>query len=177
LDEPLEILGFPEVELELAADRPVALVCVRLCDVAPDGVSALVSRGLLNLTHRDGQAEPRPLEPGRRYAVVVRLDAAGYSFPARHRLRLAISSAYWPWAWPSPDPVELTVHGAALSLPVRPARAEDERLAAFGEPEQTPPLEVEQLAPGVANRSIRRDLVTGLVEQVFEWDLGGTVRL
>jgi uncharacterized protein len=177
LPGPLEILGFPEVELELAADRPNALVCVRLCDVASDGVSALVSRGLLNLTHREGHAEPRPLEPGRHYAVTVRLDAAGYSFPAGHRLRLAISSTYWPWAWPSPEPVELTVFGATLVLPVRPQRSEDADLAAFDEPEQTPPLQVEQLEPGVGHRSIRRDLVTGLVEQVFDWDVGGAVRL
>ena len=56
LAEPLEILGLPEATLELAVDRPVALVVVRLCDVFPDGTSALVTRGLLNLTHR---AEPR----------------------------------------------------------------------------------------------------------------------
>ena len=40
--------------LEVAADRPDALLAVRLCDVAPDGSSTLVTRGLLNLTHRDG---------------------------------------------------------------------------------------------------------------------------
>jgi predicted acyl esterase len=177
LEAPLEILGFPQVELELAADRPNALACARLCDVAPDGTSALVSRGLLNLTHRGSHAEPRPLEPGRRYRVAVDLDAAGYSFPAGHRLRLALSSTYWPWAWPSPEPVELTILGATLSLPVRPPRAKDADLPPFGEPEQSPPLEVEQLAPGVGHRSLRRDLVTGLVEQVFDWDVGGAVRL
>jgi predicted acyl esterase len=177
LGEKLEILGLPEVELELAVDRPRALVCVRLCDVAADGTSVLVSRGLLNLTHRDGHAEPRALEPGARYAVRLRLDSAAYAFAAGHRLRLAVSSTYWPWAWPSPEPVELTVLAAELTLPVRPPRAGDASLPAFGEPEQTPPLEVEQLAPGVGGRSLRRDLETGLVEQVFDWDLGGTVRL
>ena len=35
------------------ADRPAAQVCVRLCDVAPDGASTLVTRGVLNLTHRE----------------------------------------------------------------------------------------------------------------------------
>ena len=37
LAEPLELLGFPEAVLTLASDRPDALVCVRLCDVFPDG--------------------------------------------------------------------------------------------------------------------------------------------
>src|SRR4029450_68229 len=58
LAERIELLGFPEVTLALAGDRPQALVAVRLCDVAPDGTSLLVTRGLLNLTHRDGHAEP-----------------------------------------------------------------------------------------------------------------------
>ena len=34
LEEPLDILGFPEVELTLESDRPEALVAVRLCAVA-----------------------------------------------------------------------------------------------------------------------------------------------
>jgi hypothetical protein len=129
LPEPLELLGFPEVTLELAADRPNALVCVRLCDVGPDGSSALVSRGLLNLTHRDGHERPVPVEPGQRMSVTLRLDAVGYTVPAGHRLRVA------------------------------------------------PPFEVEQLAPGPVGRRLRRDLATGLLEQEFDWDVGGTVRL
>ena len=39
-------------------------VVARLCDVGPDGASTFVSVGALNLTHRDGHAEPQPLVPG-----------------------------------------------------------------------------------------------------------------
>lgn len=78
--EPLEILGHPVAVLELTADRPRALVAVRLCDVAPDGTSLLVSRGLLNLSHRDGHAEPRPVVPREPMVVQVPLDLA---LPAR----------------------------------------------------------------------------------------------
>ena len=34
---------------------------VRLCDVFPDGRSTLVTRGTLNLTHRDGHEQPEPM--------------------------------------------------------------------------------------------------------------------
>ncbi len=177
LVEPFEILGFPEVTLELAVDRPAALVAVRLCDVFPDGTSALVTRGLLNLTHRESHEHPSPLEPGRRYEVLVPLDVMAYSFPAGHRLRVAVSPTYWPWAWPSPEPVRLTLFSGRLELPVREPRPEDAKLPEFGEPESAAPIEVRSVAAAPEGRSIRRDLGTGLVEQVFDYDLGGTQRL
>jgi hypothetical protein len=177
LAEPLEILGLPSVTLALAVDRPHALVCVRLCDVFADGTSALVTRGLLNLAHRASHEEPSALEPGTRYEVRVPLDVAAHSFPAGHRLRVAVSPAYWPWAWPSPEEVTLTVFGGRLELPVRAPRAEDDELVAFQDPEHSLPLEIEETEAGPQGRTIRRELATGLVEQIFDWDLGGASRL
>jgi putative CocE/NonD family hydrolase len=177
LAERLEILGLPSVTLALAVDRPHALVCVRLCELFPDGTSALVTRGLLNLAHRASHEEPSALEPGSRYEVRVPLDVAAHSFPAGHRLRVAVSPAYWPWAWPSPEEVTLTVFGGRLELPVRAPRAENEELAAFQDPEHSPPLEIGETEAGPQGRTIRRELATGLVEQIFDWDLGGASRL
>ena len=71
LSERLEILGAPIATLELAVDRPVACVIVRLNDVASDGASTRVTYGVLNLTHRDSHEHPEPLEPGRDYTVEV----------------------------------------------------------------------------------------------------------
>ena len=177
LEEPLEILGFPEVRLELAVDRPSALLAVRLCDLAPDGSSALVTRGILNLTHRESHEHVEPLAPGRRYEVRVPLDVIAHSFPAGHRLRVAVSPTYWPWAWPSPEPVRLTLFSGALDLPERSPRPEDESLPAFGEPEHSPALATESVEAGPQGRFIRRDLSTNLVEQVFDFDLGGTQKI
>ncbi|HXY43090.1 MAG TPA: CocE/NonD family hydrolase [Acidimicrobiales bacterium] len=121
LSSPARILGFPIARLELAADRPLALVVARLCDVWPDGASTLMSQGLLNLTHRRSHEDPEMLEPGRAYVVDVQLNAIAYALPAGHRLRLAVSPTYWPWAWPSPEPVTLGVFtrgSSVLFLPV-----------------------------------------------------------
>ena len=60
------------VEVELASDKPVAMICARLCDIHPDGASERVSYGLLNLTHRESHEHPSALQPGRRYRVRVR---------------------------------------------------------------------------------------------------------
>ena len=80
----------------------MAHVAVRLADVAPDGTSALVSTGVLNLTHHDSSSAPQALEPGAVYAVRVPLKATGYRFLQGHRLRISIASALWPIVWPSP---------------------------------------------------------------------------
>ena len=178
LPERVELLGFPELRVVVAADRPRALVAARLCDVAPDGSSALVSRGFLNLTHRSGHERPEPLEPGRRYDVAVRLDVTGYAFQPGHRIRLALSSCYWPMLWPSPEPATLTVvcGSSSLVLPVREPRTEDRDLAPFAPPEGAPPLEVEELSPGHSSRVVTRDLFTGRVELVFTYG-GGERRL
>jgi hypothetical protein len=171
----VEILGFPEAELEVEVDRPAALLAVRLCDVAPEGPSLLVTRGLLNLTHRDSHEHPEPLEPGRRYTVRIRLDAIAQAVPAGHALRLSLSTVYWPWAWPSPEPVTLTLHGGTLRVPLR--EPGDEPQPEFGPPEQAGPLAQEILERGVTNRTQTYDLATGTHEIRFEWDVGGHRRL
>jgi hypothetical protein len=177
LAETVEILGFPAARLVLSTDRPLALVCVRLCDLAPDGASTLVTRGVLNLAHRESHAEPEALEPGRRYEVRVELAAIAHRFPTGHRLRVAISPTYWPWLWPSSEPVTLTfVTGAsAFELPAREPRAEDGELSAFEEPETAPALDVEELEPGFARRRFERDLVTG--DAVLTYEYGGGRRV
>lgn len=164
LVDAVELLGNPEAELELAVDRPLALVAVRLCEVAPNGVSKLLSWGLLNLTHRDSHEDPQSLEPGRRYRVKVQLNVIGYRVAARHRLRVAISPTYFYHAWPSPEPVRLTViagETSFLRLPVRTPRPEDEELPAFLPPETSPPLATEPLRTGEQRKVIYKDVVGG----------------
>jgi uncharacterized protein len=114
LEAELEVLGHPRLRVRVAASTPVAFLSAKLGDVFPDGTSALVARGFLNLTHRRSHAEPAPLEP-----VELALHATSWVFPAGHRLRLSLAGADWPNAVP-PPPVVLTVErdGSALTLPV-----------------------------------------------------------
>jgi len=171
LETRLDILGYPDVTLTVAADRPNALVAVRLCDVAPGGASTLITRGLLNLTHRDSHEHPAAVEPGRLYSITVRMKAIAYALPAGHRLRVAVSPTYWPWAWPSPQPVTLSVvtgGPSRLDLPVRAPRADDAALAPFGLPEGAAPLPVEPLGKALTTRTIRQDVATGRVDLTVE---------
>ena len=89
LDERIELLGHVVAELELSADRPAAFVAARLCDVAPDGSSSLIARGVLNLTHREGHDRVVPVVPGEPMTVRVPMQSTAYAVPAGHALRLA----------------------------------------------------------------------------------------
>jgi len=95
----------------------VALVAVRLSDVAPDDKATWVTYGLLNLTQRDGSEAAEALEPDTRYRVEGTLNHIGHVFPAGNRLR--VSTSYWPLAWPAPQPARVTIHtgGSELVLP------------------------------------------------------------
>ncbi|MFP4245859.1 MAG: CocE/NonD family hydrolase [Halochromatium sp.] len=162
----IEIMGAPVVELDIAADQPVAMVAVRLCDVSPDGRSARVSFGILNLTHAESHEFPRPLQPGERQRVAVTLNNIAQHFPRGHSIRVAISSSYWPLAWPSPRPARLTIYPerSRLILPVRPPRAEDSALRPFGPPRMAEPLPMTLIAPADRRWTVNLDLGSNRVE-------------
>ena len=159
--ERLEILGSPVATLEIAADQSVAFVAVRLNDVAPDGTSARVTYGLLNLTHRDSHEHPEPLEPGKPFSVRVTMNDVAYAFPAGHKLRLALSTGYWPIAWPTPKPVTLSFFAGKsfLDLPVRAPDPSDAVLRAFEPPERAA-AELTEGRPPAVKRILERDRTT-----------------
>jgi uncharacterized protein len=162
LPEQCEILGGPVVRLDLSVDRPVAMVAARLSDVAPEGRATRVSYGLRNLCHRDGDSAPEWLEPGQRYQVEFQLNGVAQAFPAGHRIRLSLSTSYWPLAWPPPEPAKLTVFTgtSCLQLPVRPIRERDEvGVRPFDEPEGMAPLTTTQVRAGDWKWEVSRDLV------------------
>ncbi|MGH2791405.1 MAG: CocE/NonD family hydrolase [Actinomycetota bacterium] len=119
-DDEVEILGYPRARLAVAATKPVAFVSAKLCDVFEDGTSALISRGFLNLTHRESHASPQSLEPGVLYEVSVDLTATSWVLPRGHVLRLSLAGTDWPNVWPPPQPVTLTFDPgrSRLDLPV-----------------------------------------------------------
>jgi uncharacterized protein len=179
LPEPLEILGHPRLTLRFASDRPLALVAARLDDVAPGGVSRLVTTQIFNLTHVTNHEAPARLDPGREYVATIALDAIAQSFPAGHRLRLALSPTYWPWAWPSPEPVTLTVVAGEsfVDLPVRPERPRDADLRPFDPPAVPEGLGEETIGGAPGGRAYTRDLAVDDSTWTFRYADGGNVVL
>jgi putative CocE/NonD family hydrolase len=148
LDSPIEILGAAILTLDVASDKPIANLAVLLCDVHPSGESLRVSYGVLNLTHRDSHETPSALVPGQRYPVRIQLNDAGVVFPAGHRIRLALSTTYWPMIWPAPETATLTIFSGTLDLPVRPPQPVDS-LPPLPDPETATPERPTVIRPGL----------------------------
>ncbi len=161
LNEDLEIFGAPFVDLEISSDQPQAMAAIRLSDVRPGGQATRVTYGLLNLTHRDGHEQPEPLKPGQRYTVRVDMNDIAQRFPAGHKIRVSVSTSYWPLAWPSPRPAHLTIHteGSQLTLPVREPQPIDEQIS-FAPPETGQPASTSTIDPGEHTWEVRRNLAT-----------------
>jgi putative CocE/NonD family hydrolase len=126
LDEAVYILGWARAVLYVASSAPVIAFSVSLCDVAPDGQSHLVAKGMLNATRRESLIEPEPLTPGEIYELDIQIDCTAWGFAPGHRIRLCIANADWPNVWPTPQPATSQVywgqaHRSRLILPVVPA--------------------------------------------------------
>ena len=147
--------------------------------MAPDGSSTLVTRGVLNLSARHGRDQAVPWTPGTTRTWSFELNGIGHAFPPGHRIRLAVSSAYWPWIWPQPGSeagLTLDPAGSALELPVRARRRRTPPIS-FEEPEQAEPLGVDfpaTLDEPRPERLVVRDVAKGEWRLEVDPRYGGT---
>jgi putative CocE/NonD family hydrolase len=165
IDAPLELLGTPLVRLALETDSTAGQVVVRLCEVTPDGTSRRLSWGARNLALSDDLSGPRASGgESRRIVLEVPLFAMAETLAIGNRLRVALSTSYWPLIWPSATPARITLDtgGSLLSLPVTPSDAE---CSGFGEAQSAPSLSWTELRPGGYRREETTDAATG--EQIL----------
>lgn len=170
LEDDLDIVGSPRINLTLSSDKPQAQIAVRLNHIHPDGAATRITYGVLNLSHRDSHSDPRELEPGKPFDVVLDLDHIAYRVPKGHKLRVAISTAYWPLIWPSPETAELTLHDGKIAIPHRNRADQDEW--SFAPPDAETPWQVDQLRESANSRRVETDMTTGNIHLIIEDDFG-----
>ncbi len=171
LNSRLDIVGAPEFSFSFTTDLPQGLIAARLCEVFPDGRSALITYGYLNLTHYESHENPQALEPGRVYKTSFSLDQISARIAAGHRLRLSLASSSWPTLWPSPRQAKITVVRGSLSLPIRPIPAIDRDEWTFEEPEGATPWQTETVRPAKSTRDSER-LADGTLVLTVSNDFG-----
>jgi hypothetical protein len=102
--------------------------------------------------------------------ITLGLDHVAYRVPAGHRIRVSISTAYWPLLWPAPEAAQITLTQGSIALPQRPTPGGDE--VTFLPPDAAAPWQTDEIR---AERHIRRqetDMVTGVHSLVIEDDFG-----
>ena len=120
LEKHIDVFGRPELTISLQSSAPTGNLIVRLCDVSPSGRSELVSIGVLNLTHRNGNKSPILMPIGETQSLKLKMDNTGHRFLPGQKIRIALSTAYWPFVWPAADNPTLVLadQPACLSLPM-----------------------------------------------------------
>ncbi len=178
LAEPFEVLGTPRVHLKIASDCPHGLIAARLCDVAPDGTSTLMTYGVLNLKLRAGREQITPIIAGEMMDVTLRLNDIGWRVKLGHSIRLALSSQLWPMAWPVCEQATLTIDLAecSLDLPERRPETGSDLHDAFGPPDAADPPPHKIVRPSSGSRRISHEAATGETRYDVVQD-GGEVQL
>ncbi|MBC8037207.1 MAG: CocE/NonD family hydrolase [Rhizobiales bacterium] len=169
----MDIVGKPAVELEFSVDKPVAFAAVRLNDVFPTGEVARITFHVQNLCMRDSREHPTPLEPGKRYRMKIKMDDIAWRMPAGHKLRVSISTTYFPMIWPAPEPVALTIYTGKSFVHV-PVRKEipNEAPVSWPQPEAAEPAKLKQLKDPWHKRETITDPGTGEVRIEIVDDFG-----
>jgi hypothetical protein len=160
-----EIVGCPEAVLFLSTTVANAFLSVKLCEVRPDGVSALISKGAVHLAHRSGSSDSEALIPDQVYEVRIPLQATAYCVMGR-RLRLLVSAADCQNYWPTPDPHTMKLYfgprrASRLELPVTNSLQGIQGLE-FRESDFMPPTPPEEM--NLPEYSITHDLVADALE-------------
>jgi len=171
LEADLPISGQILANLAIRSNKPTANLVVRVSDLHPDGAVTRISLGVLNLTHRDSHEFVEPLTPNELYKVTVPVNHIAYKVPAGHRLRVSISTAYWPLIWPSPDQATITLEASQcqLELPYRNNMQTEIEPPAYN---QTVSYDGSSLRNSDSQRMVHQDYKTGVVTLETHDDFG-----
>jgi putative CocE/NonD family hydrolase len=164
LSEDIEISGAAEAVLHAAlTEGEDANLVAKLCDVDPDGGSALITTGWLKASHRNSKAKREKLKNGEAYEFKIPLWSTSYRVPKGHQIRLSVSCSDFPHLWPDRQKSELRVffggkRASSISLPAIPAS--NDKLRGM---EIRPPATVPPPSPRRPVWKIERDLVANAV--------------
>lgn len=102
LVQDTEITGSPKVRVQVALERGEQLhLTAKLCAVAQDGSSILLSSGWLNAAHHEGHERSTSVPQGQVISYAIPMCATSYFVPQGSRLRLSLACGDFPRIWPT----------------------------------------------------------------------------
>lgn len=174
LDEDVSVLGRPVVRLRLKVDQPQAQLAVRLNDVNPDGTVMRVSYQTLNLSHRDDRESPEPMPVDDYVEIEIPLNNTAHHFLPGHRIRIAVSTSYWPLIWPAPYQTQITLDTEQCDICLPCVDAKDLMDHAFEKSVTAPPTNLKTHRRGSMTRNVTFEQHTGRTVVTLDYDSGDT---
>ncbi|HWG89710.1 MAG TPA: CocE/NonD family hydrolase [Candidatus Thermoplasmatota archaeon] len=126
LTEALRVSGAPRVSLFVDSTRPLGRVATTLYEIDQNGTWHWVTRGFMDMKHRDSLDTVQPVVPGEAYNLTFDLYPLDHVFQAGSRVGFAVSSEANGWILPDGStPTLMGLHwggseASALTLPVLP---------------------------------------------------------
>ncbi len=99
LKEDLEVTGPINAEIFASSSAKDTDFVVKVSDVYPDGYSQNITpplSGVIRARYRDSESEPSLLNPGQIYKFHIDLMFTSHVFKEGHRIRISITSSYFP---------------------------------------------------------------------------------
>lgn len=161
LEEDMPIAGQIVASLALSSSTPQANTIVRINDVHPSGEVTRITYGVLNLSHRESHEFPEALKPDEIYHVDIEINHMAYVVPKGHKLRVSISTAYWPLIWPCADDTTLTLYPekSCIKIPLNYRQTKSVGIPAYDRPVEFAGKTLRQPS---SSRVVSRDYKTGI---------------
>jgi len=166
-------LGAATIHLFVSSNKTCGQIIVRLNEVHETGEVTRISYGVLNLQFREGFEKAVPLEVDKIYEITMILDDFGYEIGVGNKLRIAISSEYFPLIFPLKEKPTITIHlekNCFLELPVYQGLKSEK--SPFEEPEALKGLDIKFLKEGENKRRVIEDIKNECITTEIVDDFG-----
>ena len=132
-----KILGASKLNLKISSDQNCGMIAARICEIHPNGSSNLVTFGILNLSQRNGREINLNVVKNKFYNISLNLNDTGYEFSKGNKIRVSLSTSYWPMAWPLPKnfKLKLKLDECSLTLPKNSLKINKKTSFNFKKPE------------------------------------------
>ncbi len=173
LKEELEIVGAPLADIRFESNKKIAMIAVRISDVMTDGKATRVTYGIKNLTHLKNHEQPEYLEKDRKYRVKVQMNDIAHVFPKGHKIRISVSTSYWPLAWPPPENATVSIFTGESSVQLPVLKKRNKKPITFLPAEEAEPGSTKYTTDSSNYRwDVIRDLISDKSTLVVEKDQG-----
>ena len=169
------ILGEASLNIQLSSNKNFGKIATRLCEIDENGNSNLITFGIVNLSQIRGKNINYKIKANKKYNVNIKLNHTGYKFKKNNKIRISLSTSYWPMAWPLKEKFTLKIY-IKNSLLKLPEKNNLKNYNSFKKPKNPLPIKNKILIQPKRQRKIIRDLEQNSTKYFVE-DYFGKIKL